>query len=128
MTRLLFFSIAVFGLCYVVGHARVSLAAREALAWAGGSPERVRGMSGLALVVSAVFRFVLALIECPACLGFWLGFAGGVLLPGLVPFELRPGGVPGGIPATLASALALGLFQCGAGYTLGTITGWIKEN
>lgn len=47
-----------FGLAYIVGHARVSLPIREAVAQAG--------------VFGRVF---VELLECPACFGFWEGVA-----------------------------------------------------
>jgi hypothetical protein len=93
---LLFYTVAVFGLCYILGHAKISLRARVVAADFGG----------LAL-------WLVELVECPACLGTWLGFAAGFLWPSLVPFGYAP--------------VMLALWTCGTGYILGRSTGWLTE-
>lgn len=103
MLPLLFWFLAAFGLCYVVGHARVSLPFRQRL-----------GDVAEAKQWRAMLWFV-ELIECPACLGFWLGLAGGWFMPTLVPAP-----VP-------CAAFTLGLATCASGYILGRATGWLKE-
>jgi hypothetical protein len=97
---LAFWFLVAFGLCYVVGHAKVSLGVREWLA----SHRRL--------------RTVVELIECPACLGFWLGLVGGLCWPWLLPV---------GYPQW-ASAPLLGLATSASGYILGRATGWISED
>lgn len=102
MLALAFWFLVAFGFCYVVGHARVSLGVRTLLAGDESNPLRA---------------WFVALIECPACLGFWVGLVGGWLLPALVP-DVFP---------RWATAPALGLATSAVGYMLGRATGWIHE-
>jgi hypothetical protein len=53
---LFIYSLAAFGLAYIVGWSKLSLPLRERL-----NPKSL----------------FLALLECPACLGTWVGFAAG---------------------------------------------------
>jgi len=101
-----FWFLVAFGLCYTVGHAKVSLGVRERLA-------------AVALAYkSGKLEAFIALIECPACLGFWLGLAGGWFWPWLIP---------AGYPQW-ASAPLLGFATSASGYLLGRATGWISED
>jgi hypothetical protein len=90
--------IAQFGFCYVVGHSAISLPIRERVAAATRAGE-----------------WFVELLECPACLGWWLGFLTGVVM----------------LISTLHAwreALALPFFVSGTNYLLGRATGWIKES
>lgn len=61
MIALFVFSIWVFGIAYCAGHAKISLPFRTWLAKISGPDETTAG------------NWLLALIECPACLSWWLG-------------------------------------------------------
>lgn len=87
---LVFYVVAAFGFAYIVGHAVVSRSIREAL-WEAGE-------------VAPIVRWLVALVECPACLGFWVGLFVGLYL-GWGP-----------------SALALALFTSGSNLLLGKLT------
>jgi hypothetical protein len=151
MIALLFYTVAAFGLCYIVGHARVSLGVREWMATVGTwdewqcivpdctwslfddgrkSHSEVRcpeHSSSMPVSVDCpqtkwVHRvrwfhwplgWFLSLIECPACLGFWLGLAAGLAWPSL---DLGPGSY---------HAPAVALYTCGANFLLGRATGLI---
>lgn len=65
---LVFWSFVAFGVAYVVGHSKISLAWRNPLMVAriGAKSPGSRALAGV----------VLTLIECPACLGFWEGLVG----------------------------------------------------
>lgn len=93
MTWLLIYTVAIFGVAYVCGHSAISLSIRE---W----------------IATTRFGFVLALIECPACLSWWLGL--GVGLAG-----------PPGYLADLSSmpAFVLAFYSAGSSYILARLTG-----
>jgi hypothetical protein len=144
MLELLFYSLAAFGLVYIVGHARISLRPREWLADVGLGEEfgctepgcawrRAKPINpeepfycprhGKAEPVPFVrwyhhpARWLLSLIECPACLGFWVGLGVGYWYPYIIPVI-----VPGP-----SAALALGLYTCAVGFLLGRATGLIRQ-
>lgn len=96
MNTLVVYLLATFGFCYAVGHSRISLPFRELMA-------KVYVLSP-----------VLALIECPACLGWWVGAAAAAT--GRVPYSF--------------GYLDWGVWPfatCGAHYLLAAWTGWINE-
>lgn len=72
---------AAFGLAAILGHGAITAPARDALlAW--GEP---RTIAGLRVTIEAdwtavprwTVKWMIKLIECPMCLGFWTGlFAG----------------------------------------------------
>lgn len=77
--------LAAFGLAYIVGHATISLPFRV---WIGGTPskESLNVSAGMATPVIVPGKpgalgpfgdFLCALIECPACFGFWTGVVSG---------------------------------------------------
>jgi hypothetical protein len=68
MTELLVYSVAAFGLSWVLADSKISLPFRERLAARASWP--------------AVF--LLALVECVACTGFHIGWVGQLL--GVAPF------------------------------------------
>lgn len=100
MTQLVTLFLATFGLSYIVGRSKISLPVREALAALHRGP----------------VDFLLELVECPACLGFWLGLAAALL--GLTPVLT---------PWPALDVPAWGCVVCGAHYLLATATGWIHE-
>lgn len=93
------YTFAAFGLCYVVGHAQISQRAREL---AGDAI--VREHDANHYCTAAVMAWCLALIQCPACLGFWIG-----LLVGLFHNDAP-------------SPIALGFYTAGVNFILGKLT------
>lgn len=91
-------TMAAFGLAYIVGHAKISLGARTAVA--------KRGALGLWLV---------QLLECPACFGFWTGVVAGAVL-------WRAGLLAAGEASLLPPAITATNFM------LGTLTGLIDKD
>lgn len=107
LIALVVYTFAAFGFCWIVGGARVSLPFRE---WLAEMRERKN-------IPAQIF---LELIECPGCLGFWVGF-----LIGLVGL-LR--GVPWLPPPTGPWILSvLGFYTAGVNFCLGRATGLIDK-
>ena len=100
---LLFYTFAVFGLCWGIGGSKLTLPIRVSFAaWieteeAHGQPVRASA-------------FLLDLIECPACLGFWFG-----LLFGFID------------GAGYKGAISIAFYTAGVNYLLGRLTGLITE-
>jgi predicted ABC-type sugar transport system permease subunit len=89
---LAFYTVATFGLAYIVGFSKISFPTREWMAnW-------------------KVLEWPLALLECPACLGFWAGLVYGLA-----------------ITEPPLSALGRGLYTCGANFLLAKWSGLIQE-
>ena len=90
---------AAFGLAFIVGHSQISL------------PIRV-----LVHRMGALGRFVVELLECPACFGFWTGFFW-VVVPGssMLPVLLPTG--------RLGWALVLGCATSGVNFFLANYSG-----
>lgn len=117
-----FYSIAAFGLAYVVGSARISRGIREVWAtWAVGP--------GLHAVDTPPARpwayFLLELVECPACFGFWTG-----LLTGLAVGVLSPLAMFLDTPAFIvapATGFWVGVYTAGFNFIMGRHTGLIRE-
>lgn len=86
---------SAFGFAYVVGHSHISLPFRDLLS-------RV-----------AAARWLLILIECPACLGFWLG-----AVPAYFGHSLIPG-----LGAAALVALVVGLATCASNLLLARFAG-----
>ena len=104
--------LAAFGLAYIVGHSTISLPVRK---WMGGIPERQINGVTFTPIPGALGRFgdfITALIECPACFGFWTGLAMGFAHLVTVPADL----LPTGWPLTLACVTA------GSNFILGRLT------
>lgn len=106
MITLTLWTLAQFGLAYIVGHSAISLPFRVALA-----PEKVE------TVGDSVRTFVVTMLECPACFGFWAGAGVAALgcwqYPGLV---LLPAYV-------MAPAMALA--TSGSNYLLSRLAGLV---
>lgn len=90
MISLFITTLACFGLAFAAGHAHISLAPRRWLA--------KRGFLG---------RWIVELVECPACLGFWLGLVA---------------------PQQIVPRLVFGFFICGTSFILGRLTGLIHDD
>lgn len=96
MTIVLFF-LAAFGFAFVVGHSKISLPIRQ---WLGGwteasatpnvaTGEVIGHVVPHAAAVPLLGPFLVALAECPGCLGWWLGALTPLVWPALVaPFGL----------------------------------------
>lgn len=97
MIPLVIYTVAVFGLAYVIGHAEVTRALRETLHDGPGPLPRTR-------------RLVVVLMECPACLGFWLGLGFGLWAP----------------PLAAVSPLSLAFYTCGSNLLLARYVGIMR--
>lgn len=105
IAALLVYVFAAFGLAYIVGHAVISRAIREAL----HGPDE----GDTAGIVLTARRIVVDLAECPACFGFWTGVVAAFI--GAVPFTLHGA----------AGVVAWGLFTSGSNYFLARVTNLI---
>jgi hypothetical protein len=85
-------TLAAFGLAYVVGHSVITRSLREWIA--GDESSRMR-------------FYVITLLECPACLGFWMGLAYALA------FEYHP--------------LLAALYVCGTNFIIGRATGLVRH-
>lgn len=68
MIGLVIYFLAAFGLAYIVGHSVISQPVRTFI---GGPVDKPRAYLGL----------FIALIECPACFGTWIGLVAGAIYP-----------------------------------------------
>ena len=103
---LLFYTVAAFGLAYILGHAQISLGIRTRL-----------------FDLCWPTKWLVELVECPACFGTHLGFWFGVLAPAAWTIAIIP--VP--LPLNwLTAGVWLGLYTAGAGFLLGRATGLIN--
>lgn len=91
-------TISVLGVVYVAGHSQISLPIR---AWIHDAPGTLLGPR----------RIAVELVECPVCLGAWLGAAGGYLAADRL-----------GVAAT-ASVVVGAAYTAGAMLILGRATG-----
>jgi len=103
LTALVAYLLTTFGFCYVVGHSKISLPVRELLS---------KALLG---------RMLLALVECPACLGWWVGLLTAGSYPPLTPFPVFP-------HETWLNVFAWAFATCGAHYLLACWSGWISED
>ncbi len=99
MISLALYFLAAFGAAYIVGHSVISAPIRS---FVGGPIDKPR----------AYFGLVVALVECPACLGTWIGLAVGGLHPDLF---LQSSSVTGALVAACATA--------GVNFIAGSMTG-----
>lgn len=92
---LVFYTVFAFGVAYVLGHARISLPIRSYLASKGRLAE-----------------WFVELIECPACISFWLGFPFGFFIVSEHNFWI---------------GLAWSFYTVGSSFLLGHFTGLIEN-
>lgn len=71
---LLVYTMCAFGLAYSLGSSKLSLVWRSLLAHLVAAGKKPEASSALRLF-GALASFVLVLIECPACTGYWIGVA-----------------------------------------------------
>jgi hypothetical protein len=94
MMQLALWFLAAFGFAFVVGHSRISLPLRQ---WLGGwiesgatphveSGEVVGHITTHLPAIRVLGPFLVALAECPGCLGWWLGLGAGALGLVVLPF------------------------------------------
>lgn len=96
---LVVYSIATFGVAFVLGHSTITLPIRERIAESHAP-------------LAAVF---LALIECPACASWWVGLAVGFI--GLLVAPPSYGWWPVALPLVAA------FYSAGSSYILARLTG-----
>lgn len=97
MIALTIYVFAAFGLAYIVGHSTITKSIRE---WMFN-----RGAESRWLIAAIVSRTFILMIECPACLGFHVGW--------IVGWRCDLGFV---------DAITLGFFTAGTNLVLGKIT------
>ncbi len=121
------YTVAMFGLAYIVGHSTISLPFRT---WLGGTPEKQMPSPGNYTnsltprpghieparpgKLGPLGDFICALIECPACFGFWCGVVFGFI--GLIfpPPELEL--------IRYTWPIVLGCYTAGSNYGLSRLT------
>ena len=99
MLELLLYTVASFGLAFVIGHSKISRPFRLLL---GPTSDR-----------QVVRHWLIMLLECPACLGFWFGLAYALATDFMFGFPLRGWG----------AILGLALYTCGANFLLAALSG-----
>lgn len=108
---LFFYTVAAFGLAYIVGHSAISLPFRMAV---DPGPD----VNSPAKVFWAWF---LMLIECPACFGFWTGLFAGMLYAAMDGEQYpREGAL-----ARILFAVGLALYTTGSNFVLARLTSLI---
>jgi hypothetical protein len=96
MLGLIIYTSAAFGLAFIAGHSQISVGIRRFIA-----PTNRK--------ISWPREWIIELIECPACLGTWIGAIYGLAFQPLwCPWWM------------------LALFTAGSNFTLGRLTGLIK--
>jgi hypothetical protein len=93
MNLLFLYTIAAFALAWIIGHAQISFPIRN---WLAG-----RNWPGVSVFLD--------LIQCPACLGVWIGFIAGWVCLGFV------------------MGIFLALWTCGTNLILGALIGLYDE-
>lgn len=105
---LVFYTIAQFGFCWILADSKITRPVRVLVAYFAEHEAAGR-------LTRVLASLLLSLMECVACLGFWVGAASGLHLA-------RAWGMP-----VLSSMLVCGLYTCGINYLLGRATGLLKE-
>ena len=102
MKELLIYVVSLFGMCFILGHSQITLKHRIALA--------------------KKFEGFVDMLECPACLSYWIGLFIGLSAPeyvnGLLGFNL---------PQFLA-ATAFAIFSSGSSTIIGLFSGLIDSH
>lgn len=104
---------ASFGAAFVLGYSKITLPLRMFLHGASEPPTYHWGRRAIAFSA----RWFLALLECPACVAFWLGVAAA-----FTPIALA---IPLSAPAHVLAPF-LGFANLGAVLSLGLLTGLIR--
>jgi ribose/xylose/arabinose/galactoside ABC-type transport system permease subunit len=95
---LIVYTVASFGLAYIVGHSRISRPVRLALHDSGGP----------------ALRLLVEILECPACFGFWTGLIAGTVLT-ITRHE------------PLIVSIGVGCYTTGSNFLIGRATGLIPS-
>ncbi len=101
MVQLVFYTLAAFGLAYVIGHSIATKAIREGL-FTLGAP-------------LPPLRWLVWLVECPACFGFWIGWFTGLWFAWESPLGRQ-----------LLAAFAIACYTAGTNFVLGKLTGLMQ--
>ncbi|MFZ2152131.1 MAG: hypothetical protein WAV09_03425 [Minisyncoccia bacterium] len=116
MTPYILTLLAAFGFAYVLGHATISLPFRT---WLGGIPAKepdgilmLEGRQAVPGALGPIGDFLCAMIECPACLGFWTGLGWGLAKMVPPPPEMLP----------FAWPITLGFIVSGSNFALSRLT------
>lgn len=145
----LMIAIACFGMAYVLGHAEISLGARAFLFFFRGFKARCDscqimhagvttqtddepmvacpqcGKKVAAETGGAPFAFLVKLVECPACLGWWQGLFLGIALVIWKPTSVFA------VVAWMEPVWLLPLYTaftvCGSNFVLGRVTGLLPS-
>lgn len=113
MIELIAYVGAAFGLAYIVGHSKISLPARSALATAAANWPIDIDEERRPAIRNRIAQWILDLSECVACFGFWIGLAAGFGNLG---------------PPEPTNPLALALLTTASNLILGRITGLLGDN
>lgn len=109
---LLIYSTCSIGFAYIVGHSLITRAVRGFLFGQTTPEERIAANHGEEIPIDSPRRWIVALLECPACLGFYEGLITGWFIQDFVPF----------LPAWGTMGL-LALFTCGTNLIFGKLLG-----
>ena len=101
LRELLVYIICLFGFCFIIGHSGITLKGRT---WLAKRSE-----------------YLTELIECPACLSWWVG----LLIGGFNPAYANS--LIGCSEVTHIAATAFALFSCGCSAIIGLATGLITH-
>jgi hypothetical protein len=104
---LVVYTISAFGLAFAVGFGRISLPFRRWL-----EPKTIVG-SG-----DAFRQMLLYLLECPACLGFWIGLGASFFV------QLDDNR----LSLRMGAALLTAFYTSGSNFILGRVSGLIRED
>lgn len=133
MVALALYFFAAFGLSFIVGHSKISLPFRQLL---GGWVEHT-AVPSVATgevhghiqhhrpMVPVLGPFFVALVECPGCLGWWVGAFTGLVAPEFVMIQ-----APGIDALTLSAfgcAVVLGCATAGVNMVLGHFVGMTDD-
>lgn len=117
--KLFAYTMAMFGLAYIVGHSTISLPFRMAVdPGPAGSDPRTTPPSVAKNFGDALRHWALALIECAACFGTWTGFIYGAWLQTDFGFSG---------PNRWVNAGVLALYTCSTNFLLSKLGGLILE-
>jgi len=115
-------TLAAFGLAYIIGHSTITLPFRT---WLIGPMRLDRQVNDQDQIVSEHWApevwwrgKVVQFLECPACLGFWEGVAGGI-------WSAAAGGGSSAVPPW-SLPIAAALYTCATNFLLARASGLMK--